>query len=999
MAPSATGTQSISSKLKRLVTTGIQTNGIQNSTPSPLISGRLLPSSAKPTLNSAGNNVTGNNSPPIRSADHWRDAPYQHLSRAQGNSGAELRSVCSMGDSAMLMINERQPYIKSDEYILKKYRNNSPSLIIHLHPTHFRFDNQEGHFPYQSPMRIMIEHLRQRTIPHDLVEYFGDIPYYEECLIVQIHDHKSIASSQPPERDKSPKPKQVLFSILNHSPYCTPSPYAPQETQKTPKNKSSLADKSNTDNAEQHQKNDVPSSTTPTPGPLKPKILTVVLHPTPLSRFVDLAIKTAETFCTEDTSSNQQERKKNMSTSVPANSTASVPLTPQASMAPPAKRVKRSKVNLDSNHIYSLEAQLNLATTAPLFLEPVSNAFESAALLECLTHPMHEEKPPAPKIRKRTVAEMAADEAFAAEQERYMLLLDERISSSAVTVPGGISSAGTDDQSGGIVFEARFERFKLIETIRSQYEANKRLEKIKTAENEKRQRQETEKKRVKDEADKRVEQEKKAAAQLKQAQAQRQAAENHWNSQLLADQANLHQQIQGLQNQVENRNQNENQNQTENPNEIKNENENESESESESENLNQIKKENENENQNQTQTQAQSQPQSQNQPQHTQSQQNSQSQHSHPPNSGALNAIPGQPQRFHQQISLARASSPINRTGTPQNKSSPTVNSLGGVPMQSSASSNCGSPRPGSIIQQSQQQKAALTSHGMTSQISQQSHTSTPRITASTPAQSTPINRQISQKPRITLGSPSQAQIANLPQGAKTQAMNAQPIISNATQAQVFQQQRVQQILRQQQQQQAFAQGIGGMMQAQQMARNPQQQPVMLRQSMQGYSAAQMADLAQRQASQNSMNQGINRNFMSNVSGMNNMPQQISLSVQQIQQLQQQQLMRQAHAQQMAAQQQQAIHGLNPQAGMTQAVRNQIMGLAQRIYQAEKAAFTSQNPNVMINDNLDRQMRARAQNTAQQQYAQARRRQQMVAAQAAQAAQAQQNGMQHSMGM
>ncbi|TQS36799.1 hypothetical protein Golomagni_02741 [Golovinomyces magnicellulatus] len=984
MAPSATGTQSISSKLKRLITTGIQTNGIQTSTPSPLISGNRPPLSAKSTLNSAGNNVTGINSPSIRSADHWRDAPYQHLSRGQGNSGAELRSVCSMGDSAMLMINERQPYIKSDEYILKKYRNNTPSLVIHLHPTHFRFDNQEGHFPYQSPMRIMIEHLRQRTIPHDLVEYFGDIPYYEECLIVQIHDHKSLASSQPPERDKSPKPKQVLFSILNHSPYCTPSPYAPQEAQKTPKNEISLADKTNTDDTEQHEKNDIPSSAATNPGPLKPKILTVVLHPTPLSRFVDLAIKAAETLCTEDTSSNQQEKKK-IATSVPANSTVSVPLTPQASMAPPAKRVKKSKVNLDSNHIYSLEAQIKLATTAPLFLEPVSNAFESAALLECLTHPMHEEKPPAPKIRKRTVAEMAADEAFAAEQERYMLLLDERISSSAVTVPGGIASASTDDQSGGIVFEARFERFKLIETIRSQYEANKRLEKIKTAENEKRQRQETEKKKIKDEADKRVEQEKKAAAQLKQAQAQRQAAENHWNNQLLADQANLNQNIQGLQNQVEtqNQNQNEYQNQTENPSQNKNENE----------NPNQIKNENENENENEIQNQSQPLP----QPQNTQSQQNSQSQHSHPPNNGTPNAIPGQPQRFHQQISLARASSPINRTGTPQNKSSPTVNSLSGVPMQNSASSNCDSPRPGSIVQQSQQQKPVLTSHGMTSQISQQSHTSTPRITASTPAQSTPINRQISQKSRITQGSPPQAQTANLPQAPKTQAMNAQSILSNATQAQAFQQQRVQQILRQQQQQQqAVAQGMGGFMQAQQMARNPQQQPVILRQSMQGYSAAQIAELAQRQASQSSMNQGINRNFVGNVNGMNNMPQQMSLSVQQIQQLQQQQLMRQAHAQQMAAQQQQAIQGHHPQGGITQAVHNQIMGLAQRIYQAEKAAFTSQNPNVMINDDLDRQMRARAQNTAQQQYAQARRRQQMVAAQAAQA---QQNGMQHPMGM
>src|SRR5579859_5277565 len=90
--------------------------------------------------------------------------------------------------------------VMTDEYILKKFRGQPPSLILHLHPTHFRFDQQDGSFSYKSPMKMVIEHIRQRTIPHDLLEFMPDVPFYDGCMIVQVHDHKSIAPSQSQDR-------------------------------------------------------------------------------------------------------------------------------------------------------------------------------------------------------------------------------------------------------------------------------------------------------------------------------------------------------------------------------------------------------------------------------------------------------------------------------------------------------------------------------------------------------------------------------------------------------------------------------------------------------------------------------------------------------------------------------------------------------------------------------------------------------------------------------
>lgn len=66
-------------------------------------------------------------------------------------------------------------------YILRKFKKCSPSFIVHLHPTHFRFDGQDGSFSYTSPMKTFLEHLKQQTIPHDMVEdmYAAGVKFYD----------------------------------------------------------------------------------------------------------------------------------------------------------------------------------------------------------------------------------------------------------------------------------------------------------------------------------------------------------------------------------------------------------------------------------------------------------------------------------------------------------------------------------------------------------------------------------------------------------------------------------------------------------------------------------------------------------------------------------------------------------------------------------------------------------------------------------------------------
>lgn len=79
--------------------------------------------------------------------------------------------------------------VKTTSYILKKYAKAPPSLIVHLHTTHFRFEQQDGSFPYNSEMKVVIEHIRAGTVPHDMVEELlrAGVRFYEgEITSVEI---------------------------------------------------------------------------------------------------------------------------------------------------------------------------------------------------------------------------------------------------------------------------------------------------------------------------------------------------------------------------------------------------------------------------------------------------------------------------------------------------------------------------------------------------------------------------------------------------------------------------------------------------------------------------------------------------------------------------------------------------------------------------------------------------------------------------------------------
>ncbi|KAG5440228.1 hypothetical protein PCANB_001798 [Pneumocystis canis] len=63
------------------------------------------------------------------------------------------------------------PLVRTSDELLERYKNETPSLVLHMYPTHFRFEQQDGVFLYNSPMRIILEYIRMETIPPDLRDH------------------------------------------------------------------------------------------------------------------------------------------------------------------------------------------------------------------------------------------------------------------------------------------------------------------------------------------------------------------------------------------------------------------------------------------------------------------------------------------------------------------------------------------------------------------------------------------------------------------------------------------------------------------------------------------------------------------------------------------------------------------------------------------------------------------------------------------------------------
>ena len=348
------------------------------------------------------------------------------------------------------------PYVKTQPYILKKYRSKPPSLTIHLHPTHFRFDQQDGSFSYSSPMRFILEHLKSQTVPHDMVEELqaAEVRFYEGCLIVQVQDHRSISStgSSSVSLPSTKTDTNVPFSIHNYNPYLTPSPYVPypQIEEEARPNGSAPAAPS----AEPSVSKDKQASK-------GPNIFTVVLFPTPLSLQEEVFIQANKPDLRNNRKQSVQVPRTPASATVPPTPLSAVPPTPSTN-GPPNKK---QKMMISGLEIHEFESRAITTTAPPLFLDPVDNIEDAHAVLGNLTDPRHQQSHPAPKTRKRTVAELAADEAIAAQEQAFMLIMDERHSISGSTTKAGT----TDGEAGTATFEPRFETWQAIKNIKAEH--------------------------------------------------------------------------------------------------------------------------------------------------------------------------------------------------------------------------------------------------------------------------------------------------------------------------------------------------------------------------------------------------------------------------------------------------------------------------------------------------------------------------------------------------
>ncbi|KAL2871804.1 uncharacterized protein BJX67DRAFT_87876 [Aspergillus lucknowensis] len=556
MATAISKTTSHPPKMKRPPPPFLQTgvNGVkpQPSSSSPPTTSKRLPgagqsaaaSSTNHPVTNGVNGITNSSNTPVKGP---LGRPRKEAQRPSDQGAKSQRPMSKTSPSDQDHRSGKalpEPYVKTTSYILKKFAKFPPSLILHLHPTHFRFEQQDGSFPYNSEMKVIIEHIRAGTVPHDMMEELlrANVLFYEGCLIVRVVDHKSVSAQTRKSSAPSSNDSNTPFSIHNYNEHITPSPYVPYPKQNqlasekltgkdTAGNQPDTKDGGEPNTQPQETPGEAGEALQPKQPSSKPRVFTTVLHPTPRSLQAELTLLAT----TPDRRAAKLTVSASSRSQVPS---STAPPSPGASSAQPERGhvAKRQKMLVEPHELLECESKLTKALAPPLFLDPVDSLEGAHNLLKYLESPLHSDTPPSPKRRKRTVAELAADEALAAEEERFMLIMDERLEPTSSGAAGGPKSAAVDDTGGAVPFEPRFSRFKTLENIRMQHEEKaKRDHEIKMKQEQiKRQQQEQERER------RRITEQRQAEEQAKEENRRQHIAAQQAQAQLAAQQQNRH---------------------------------------------------------------------------------------------------------------------------------------------------------------------------------------------------------------------------------------------------------------------------------------------------------------------------------------------------------------------------------------------------------------------------------------------------------------------------
>ncbi|KAJ2902468.1 Transcription factor spt20, partial [Coemansia aciculifera] len=251
-----------------------------------------------------------------------------------------------------------------DCHFLERFKDEEPSMIVHMFDSHFRFEGQEGVFLYNGTMRFFFDALNEGKIPVDLVDVLAELScrYYEGCLIVEVRDYR-----RPAQETKTTK--SHVSELLTSSGFGASSAYRLQQQ---------LA-------AEAEAKKY--SHTIPEPGAAAAmlasggntgaKIFKKVLRPTSETISIDLHVAR-----------------------------------------------EQSQIRLSESDMLEVEGKLLLAIEAPLDLDPdfqISRVANATRYIE-FGHMLPR------KRRKFNSAEIEAEQAEREEKLKLMTLMDDRVS-------------------------------------------------------------------------------------------------------------------------------------------------------------------------------------------------------------------------------------------------------------------------------------------------------------------------------------------------------------------------------------------------------------------------------------------------------------------------------------------------------------------------------------------------------------------------------------------
>ncbi|KAK8245291.1 Spt20 family-domain-containing protein [Phyllosticta capitalensis] len=358
-----------------------------------------------------------------------------------------------------------KPPVFTEEYILKKFFGHKPSLKLHLYDHYFRFEHQDGNWSYNSPMKSAINHIRERTVPHEMVDEMNrmGVPWYDGCLIVRTYNYRSMGNKAPAQ-SSAKKDNVVPGSIHNWNDHLTPSPFVPFPSQSSNSPKDKRPSSSGSQQGKEKTEALQGARQAGTKGPVEN---TIVLFPTELSKQAERL--TMATTPMPDLSRRQARTAQTPISAHPPTPINSIPPTP--SIGRPAKR---QRMILDETNIHDFEAGVINSTAPALYLEPAHSMGESLDIIEATTHPMNKNPPPALKTRKRTTAELAADEAQFNADQSFMLFGD---SSGVGAGAAQMNGEGEGLRGGGSTFDVQFSRFRVLETIKIEHEEAERAKK------------------------------------------------------------------------------------------------------------------------------------------------------------------------------------------------------------------------------------------------------------------------------------------------------------------------------------------------------------------------------------------------------------------------------------------------------------------------------------------------------------------------------------------